>query len=43
MTADLYIRPPVEAFQLLDFTACHTIAELGYDFAQQEIAAWKRR
>jgi predicted acylesterase/phospholipase RssA len=40
--ADLYIRPPVERYNILDFRAYNAIIELGYQAARAEIAAWRR-
>lgn len=40
--ADLYIRPPVERFNILGFQAYAEIIQIGYQAANQEIAAWKK-
>ncbi len=31
--ADIYMSPPIEKFQLLDFSAAHEIEEVGYQYA----------
>jgi len=31
--ADIYMSPPIEKFQLLDFSAAHEIEEVGYKYA----------
>ena len=40
--ADLYIRPPVEQFKILDFGVADQAVEIGYAHGVKEIAAWKR-
>jgi predicted acylesterase/phospholipase RssA len=40
--ADIYIRPPVERYHILDFRAYDAIIELGYQAACAEIAAWRQ-
>ena len=39
--ADLYIEPPVEEVDLFDFAVIDTVAEIGYQFAKEKIAAWQ--
>lgn len=39
--ADHYFRPPIHGFGLMDFKALEEIAELGYEYAEQEIEDWK--
>lgn len=39
--ADLYLRPPVEQFGLFDAGAIEKIAEIGYRFAQTQLAHWQ--
>lgn len=39
--ADLYIRPPVEQFKILDFSVADEAIEIGYACAAAEIAAWR--
>jgi len=41
--ADLYIRPPVEKFGLLEFTALEKLIEIGYEHAKNEIAKWEMK
>ncbi len=41
--ADLYLRPPVERFGLLEFAAIEEIAEIGYRYARDELARWLAR
>jgi NTE family protein/lysophospholipid hydrolase len=41
-SADLYIRPPVEHFDLIDAKPMVQIAEHGYRAAKEAIAAWQR-
>ncbi|MFT7461441.1 MAG: putative acylesterase/phospholipase RssA, partial [Planctomycetota bacterium] len=31
--ADIYMSPPIEKFQLLDFGSSHEIEEVGYQYA----------
>jgi len=38
---DVYIRPPVERFNILDFGAYAEIAEIGYRCAQEALAQWQ--
>ena len=40
--ADLYIRPPVEQFKILDFSVADRAVEIGYAHGVKEIAAWSR-
>ena len=37
---DLYIRPPVDAFAMLDFGAFDELVEIGYATASVAIEAW---
>jgi hypothetical protein len=39
--ADLYIRPPVDQFGIVEFKSVEKIVDIGYRFAQEKIAAWK--
>jgi predicted acylesterase/phospholipase RssA/CRP-like cAMP-binding protein len=41
--ADVYIRPPVERFNILDFGAYAEIAEIGYHCAQEALAQWQTK
>ena len=41
--ADLYITPPVERYNMLDFSAYQPIIEIGYQAAQQAINEWEKR
>ena len=39
--ADFYLRPPVQTFGLTDSLRVEEIAEVGYQYAKQEIATWR--
>ena len=39
--ADLYLRPPVEEFRILDFSMADQAAEIGYAYGKEAIASWK--
>ena len=39
--ADVYIRPPVEQFNILDFGAYQQIADIGYRSAMAALAEWE--
>ncbi len=39
--ADLYLQPPVEQIGMLEWKALNAIAELGYRYAAEQIAAWQ--
>lgn len=41
--ADLYVRPPVQQFEILDFSAAEAAVEIGYEHAAKEIAGWVDR
>ncbi len=41
--ADLYLRPPVEEFRILDFSVADQAAEIGYAYGKAAIASWKTR
>jgi lysophospholipid hydrolase len=41
--ADLYIRPPVEVFSMVDHKEIDKIAEVGYHFAKEKLAEWQHR
>lgn len=41
--ADLYLRPPVDQFGILEFKSAEKIVEIGYQFAKEKIKAWKDR
>jgi predicted acylesterase/phospholipase RssA len=38
--ADLYLRPPVETYDMFDFAKGATILEIGYDYAVERVAEW---
>ena len=38
--ADLYLTPPVQRFQLLDFGACEKLYRVGYEYAKKQLATW---
>jgi predicted acylesterase/phospholipase RssA len=39
--ADVYIRPPVEQYNILDFGAYQQIAEIGYRSAMEALGEWE--
>lgn len=39
-SADFALRPPVEGFSLMDFTALEALVTLGYAYARDEVAKW---
>ena len=39
--ADLYLQPPVEQIGMLEWKALRDIADLGYRYAVEQIAAWQ--
>jgi predicted acylesterase/phospholipase RssA/CRP-like cAMP-binding protein len=41
--ADIYITPPVEKYNILDFGAYDPIIEAGYRTAQEALTAWRGR
>ena len=41
--ADIYITPPVEKYNILDFGSYEPIIEAGYRAAQEALAAWQGR
>lgn len=40
--ADLYLRPPVSEFGFIELGAIDRISEIGYRYAQEKLAQWKR-
>ena len=40
---DLYLRPPLGDFRILDFSVADEAFEIGYTYAVTEIAAWTNR
>jgi len=38
---DLYIQPPVEGFDLLDWKEMDRIVELGYRAGREAVRAWQ--
>jgi NTE family protein len=42
-TADLALRPPVEAFKLTDWEALDDLVSAGHAYAVEAIAAWRAR
>ncbi len=40
--ADVYIRPPVESFNILGFASYEEIIEIGYETARAQIEQWLR-
>jgi NTE family protein len=41
--ADFCLRPPIEAFALMAFEQMDAIAEVGYSYAREAVAAWAER
>ncbi|MDQ2695663.1 MAG: patatin-like phospholipase domain-containing protein [Pseudomonadota bacterium] len=41
--ADLYLRPPVERFGLLEFKALPAIVDTGYQYAREALLAWQEQ
>jgi hypothetical protein len=41
--ADLYLRPPVERFGLLEWKALNQMIELGYHYAKEQLAQWQHK
>ena len=39
--ADVYIRPPVEQYNILDFGAYRQIADIGYRSAMEALGEWE--
>ena len=39
--ADFYLRPPIDRFRLDDMAKVEEIAEVGYQYARNEIRVWK--
>ena len=37
---DLFLTPPVQEFQLLDFDAYRRLYEIGYEDTRKRLAAW---
>lgn len=40
--ADLYLRPPVNDFRLLDFERFDELVDIGYRYTKKEIARWEK-
>jgi predicted acylesterase/phospholipase RssA len=38
--ADLYLRPPVQDFDMLDWKAIYKLVDIGYDYARRQIPEW---
>ena len=38
----LYLRPPVEQFEYLDFSVADKAVEIGYRYGVTEIGAWRK-
>ena len=41
-SVDLYLNPPVDKFGLLEFSALQDIADIGYQYAREEIRSWRK-
>ncbi len=40
---DLYLNPPIDQFNMLEFSSLHKIAEIGYQYAKEELPKWKAK
>lgn len=40
--ADLYLRPPVDKYKLLDFQSFDELVNIGYAYAKEEIKKWNK-
>jgi predicted acylesterase/phospholipase RssA len=38
--ADFALRPPIDAFRLMDFDALDPLVRVGYEYARDEVASW---
>ncbi|WP_425153449.1 hypothetical protein [Candidatus Palauibacter sp.] len=38
--ADLYLKPPVQQFRILDFDVVEEAAEIGYSYGKAELERW---
>ena len=41
--ADLYLKPPVDAFSMFGMTELEQIAEIGYEYARSRLDGWDGR
>lgn len=37
---DLFLKPPVQAFDLLDWKAIYKLVDIGYEYAQKQLPNW---
>jgi predicted acylesterase/phospholipase RssA len=37
---DLYLTPPIQAFDLLDWKAFYKLVDIGYDYAREQLPRW---
>ena len=37
---DLYLKPPIQAFDLLDWKAIYKLVDIGYDYAREQLSRW---
>jgi predicted acylesterase/phospholipase RssA len=37
---DLYLKPPVETYDLLDWKSIHRLVDIGYGYAREQLPAW---
>jgi predicted acylesterase/phospholipase RssA/CRP-like cAMP-binding protein len=37
---DLYLKPPIQAFDLLDWKAIYKLVDIGYDYAREQLPRW---
>jgi predicted acylesterase/phospholipase RssA/CRP-like cAMP-binding protein len=38
--ADLYLRPPIQDFDMLDWKSIYKLVDIGYDYARAELPKW---
>jgi len=41
MEADIYLKPPIDDFGLLEFTAIDQLVQTGYEYAKTQLDAWE--
>jgi hypothetical protein len=38
--ADLYLRPPIQDFDMLDWKSIFKLVDIGYDYARAQLPKW---
>jgi len=38
--ADLYLRPPIQDFDMLDWKSIYKLVDIGYAYAREELPKW---